>query len=45
MSFGHIYLKQGMSANLDKVKYIKNWRALQSKEEVKSFLQTVQFVA
>ena len=45
MWFGHIFTKQGMSPDPAKVKHIKDWPALKSKEEVKSFLQMVQFVA
>ena len=43
--FGHIFTKQVMSADPAKVEHIKAWPATQNKEEVKSFLQTVQFVA
>ena len=43
--FGHVFSKQGMSADSDKVAHIKAWPAPTNKEEVKSFLQTVQFVA
>ena len=45
MWFGHIYSKQGMSPDPAKVDHIKAWPAPTSKDEVKSFLQTVQFVA
>ena len=45
MWFGHIYSKQGMSPDPEKVEHIKAWPAPETKEEVKSFLQTVQFVA
>ena len=45
MWFGHIYSKQGMSPDPAKVDHIKAWPAPKMKEEVKSFLQTVQFVA
>ena len=45
MWFGHIYSKQGMSPDPAKVEHIKVWPAPKFKEEVKSFLQTVQFVA
>ena len=45
MWFGHIYSKQGMSPDPAKVEHIKAWPAPKSKEEVKAFLQTVQFVA
>ena len=41
--FGHIYNKQGMSADPEKVQMIKNWNRPQDKAGVKSFLQTVQF--
>ena len=43
--FGHVYSKQGMSADPDKVRHIKAWPRPADKAEVKSFLQTVQFVA
>ena len=45
MWFGHIYFKQGMSPDPAKVEHIRAWPAPTSKDEVKSFLQTVQFVA
>ena len=45
MWFGHIFSKQGMSPDPEKVRHIKAWPAPQSKDEVKSFRQTVQFVA
>ena len=45
MWFGHIFSRQGMSPDPAKVAHIKAWPAPQSKDEVKSFLQTVQFVA
>ena len=45
MWFGHIYSKQGMSPDPAKVEHIRAWPAPTSKDEVKSFLQTVQFVA
>ena len=45
MWFGHIYSKQGMSPDPAKVDHIKAWPAPKNKDEVKSFLQTVQFVA
>ena len=45
MWFGHIFSKQGMSPDPAKVAHIKAWPAPTSKDEVKSFLQTVQFVA
>ena len=41
--FGHIFSKQGMSADPAKVKVIKDWKQPGDKAEVKSFLQTVQF--
>ena len=43
--FGHIFSKQGMSADPAKVEHIQAWKAPKDKAEVKSFLQTVQFVA
>ena len=43
--FGHLFSKQGMWADPDKVAHIKAWPAPKSKDEVKSFLQMVQFVA
>ena len=45
MWFGHIFSKQGMLPDPAKVAHIKAWPAPKTKEEVKSFLQTVQFVA
>ena len=45
MWFDHIFTKQGMSPDPAKVEHIKAWPAPKTKEEVKSFLQTVQFVA
>ena len=45
MWFGHIFSKQGMSPDPAKVAHIKAWPAPQNKDKVKSFLQTVQFVA
>ena len=45
MWFGHIFSKQGMSPDPEKVRHIKAWPAPKNKDEVKSFLQTVQFVA
>lgn len=45
MWFGHIYSKQGMPSDPAKVEHIKAWPAPKSKDEVKSFLQKVQFVA
>ena len=44
MWFGHIFMKQGMSPDPTKVSHIKAWPAPKSKEEMKSILQTVQFV-
>ena len=43
--FGHIYSKEGMSPDPEKVKKIKEWPEPQSKSKIKSFLQTVQFCA
>ena len=43
--FGHIYGVQGMSPDPEKVETINNWPEPESKEAVKSFLQTIQFVA
>ena len=43
--FGHIFTKQGMSPDPEKVAHIKNWTTPKDKTEVKSFLQTVQFCA
>ena len=43
--FGHIYTKQGMSPDPEKVEHIQAWAPPRDKTEVKSFLQTVQFVA
>ena len=45
MWFGYIFSKQGMSPDHAKVQDIKAWPAPQSNDEVKSFLQTVQFDA
>ena len=45
MWFGHIFSKQRMAADPAKVEHIKTWKAPKSKKEVKSVLQTVQFVA
>ena len=45
MWFCHIYSKQRMSTDHGKVEHIKAWPAPKTKYEVKSFLQTVQFVA
>ena len=41
--FGHVFSKQGMSADPEKARVIKSWPAPKDKAEVKSFLQTVQF--
>ena len=43
--FGNIYSKDGMSTDPDKCKVIRNWPAPVNCNEVKSFLQTVQFNA
>ena len=43
--FGSIYSKQGMSPDPEKVEMIQKWPRPQSRAEVKSFLQTVQFSA
>ena len=43
--FGHVFHKQGMSADPSKVEHIKNWPIPEDKAAVKSFLQTVQFCA
>ena len=43
--FGHIFTKQGMSPDPAKVENIKSWTRPDDKKAVKSFLQTVQFVA
>jgi len=43
--FGNVYSKHGMSPDPEKCRIIKQWPAPKSKEEVKSFLQTVQFNA
>ena len=43
--FGHIFSADGMSPDPDKVEHIKKWPVPESKAEVKSFLQTVQFCA
>ena len=43
--FGYIFTKHGMSPDPEKCRIIKEWKAPKSKEEVKSFLQTVQFNA
>ena len=41
--FGYIISKHGMSPDPEKCKVIQDWPAPNSKSEVKSFLQTVQF--
>ena len=41
--FGHVYNKEGMSLDPQKVENIKSWPRPIDKSEVKSFLQTVQF--
>ena len=41
--FGHIYSKQGMSPDPEKVEAIRQWEAPKDKAGVKSFLQTAQF--
>ena len=43
--FGHVFSKEGMSPDPEKVEHIKSWPEPQDKSKVKSFLQTVQFVA
>ena len=43
--FGNIYSEHGMSTDPSKCQIIRDWPAPQSKSEVKSFLQTVQFNA
>jgi hypothetical protein len=43
--FGHVFSKEGMSPDPEKVEHIKSWPEPKDKSEVKSFLQTVQFVA
>ena len=43
--FGHVFSKEGMSPDPEKVEHIKSWPEPKEKSEVKSFLQTVQFVA
>ena len=43
--FGHVFSKDGMSPDPEKVETIRQWPAPTSKAEIKSFLQTVQFVA
>ena len=41
--FGHIYDKQGMRVDPDKVQLIMDWPSPKDKAAIKSFLQTVQF--
>ena len=41
--FGHIYDKDRMSVDPEKVRIIKDWPRPKDKAGVKSFLQTVQF--
>ena len=41
--FGHVFSVAGMSPDPDKVRHIKDWPVPETKSEVKSFLQTVQF--
>ena len=41
--FGHVFSRQGMSPDPEKVKTIKAWPVPKDKSEVKSFLQTCQF--
>ena len=43
--FGYIFSKDGMSPDPDKCKIIRDWPAPTTTQEVKSFLQTVQFHA
>ena len=43
--FGHVFSAQGMSPDPEKIKTITNWPEPENKEAVKSFLQTIQFVA
>ena len=43
--FGHIFSEEGMSPDPKKVPHFKEWQTTESKAEVKSFLQTVQFCA
>ena len=43
--FEHIFSKEGMSPDPEKVNHIRNWPPPKDKSEVKSFLQTVQFCA
>ena len=41
--FGMIFSEEGMSADPDKVKLVKEWLALRTVRDLKSFLQTIQF--
>ena len=41
--FGHVFSKQGMSPDPEKVEAIRQWKAPRDKAGVKSFLQTAQF--
>ena len=43
--FGHIFSKEGMSPDPEKVDHIRNWPEPEDKTAIKSFLQTVQFVS
>ena len=43
--FGHVFSKDGMSPDPEKVAHIKKWPEPEDKAAVKSFLQTVQFVS
>ena len=43
--FGHVFSAAGMSPDPAKIQHIQEWPVPQSKSEVKSFLQTVQFCA
>ena len=43
--FGMIFSEEGMSADPDKVKLVKDWPAPKTVKDVKSFLQTIQFNA
>ena len=45
MWFGHVFSAAGMSPDPAKIQHIQEWPVPQSKSEVKSFLQTVQFCA
>ena len=41
--FGMIFSEEGMSADPDKVKLVKDWPAPKTVKDVESFLQTIQF--